>query len=259
MSANLRITDWSAERIWVIGASSGIGAEVARLLLARGARVAMSARSAAALDALAATAPAGCALALPLDVTVPLELREAYAKLTAQWGGCDRVLYLTGTYAPMRAQSIDVDVARRVLATNFTGLLDVLAITLPGLCAQGRGGVCIVASVAGYRGLPHALIYGPTKAALINLAESLYLDLRAEGVAVNLVCPGFVETPLTAGNEFRMPALITANEAAREVVRGLERGVFETHFPKRFTRVLKVLRFLPDRWYFALIRRATGL
>jgi len=259
MSANPRITDWSAERVWVIGASSGIGAEVARLLFARGARVAVSARSAEALDALAATAPDGRALALPLDVTDHLALRRAHAQLTAEWGGCDRVLYLAGTYAPMRAQTLDVEVARRVLAINFTALLDVLALTLPGLHAQGRGGVCIVASVAGYRGLPKALIYGPTKAALINLAECLYLDLHPEGIGVNLVCPGFVETPLTAGNEFRMPALISAAEAAREVVAGLERGVFETHFPKRFTRVLKFFRFLPDRWYFALIRRATGL
>ena len=265
MPANPPVTDWGAQRVWVIGASSGIGAEVARLLLARGARVALSARSAAALDALmgevqaAPRAPAGHALALPLDVTDRASIERVHAMLIDQWGGCDQVLYVTGTYVPMRAQSLDVAAARRVLDTNFTGFLDVLDVVLPGLRAQGHGVLCIVASVAGYRGLPKALIYGPTKAALINLAESLYLDLRPEGIGVNLVCPGFVETPLTAGNDFRMPALISAAAAAREVVRGLERGVFETHFPKRFTRFLKFLRFLPDRWYFALVRRGTGM
>jgi short-subunit dehydrogenase len=107
--------------------------------------------------------------------------------------------------------------------------------------------------------LPKALIYGASKAALINLTESLYLDLRPQGIAVALICPGFVATPLTAQNDFAMPALITAEQAARDLVRGLERGAFEIHFPKRFTRAVKFLRLLPYRLYFSLIHRATGM
>ena len=115
-----------------------------------------------------------------------------------------------------------------------------------------------MSSVAGYRGLPKSLAYGPTKAALINLAETLYLDLQPRGIGVSVVNPGFVETPLTAGNDFHMPALITPEEAADEILRGWARGRFEIHFPKRFTLSLKALRHLSDTLYFAAIRRSTG-
>jgi NAD(P)-dependent dehydrogenase (short-subunit alcohol dehydrogenase family) len=113
--------------------------------------------------------------------------------------------------------------------------------------------------VAGFRGLPQSLAYGPTKAALINLAETLYLDLQPHGLGVSVINPGFVETPLTAQNDFHMPALLTPAQAAQAIVQGWSRGEFEIHFPKRFTRVLKLLRLLPYRLYFPLIRQATGL
>ena len=118
---------------------------------------------------------------------------------------------------------------------------------------------CLVGSVAGFRGLPQGLAYGPTKAALINLAETLYLDLRDSGIGVSLVCPGFVQTPLTAQNDFAMPALITSQQAASAILRGWSRGQFEIHFPKRFTRWMKTLRLLPYSAYFPAIRRMTGL
>jgi len=117
----------------------------------------------------------------------------------------------------------------------------------------------LVASVAGYRGLPRAMAYGPSKAALINFAETLYLDLAPRGVSVFLINPGFVATPLTARNDFEMPALISAEEAARRIIDGFASGRFEIHFPRRFTGVLKMLRMLPDRLYFHLISRRTGL
>ena len=125
--------------------------------------------------------------------------------------------------------------------------------------AQGERHDRLVSSVAGYRGLPKSLVYGPTKAALINLTETLYLDLHPKGLGVCVVMPGFVKTPLTAQNDFRMPALIEPDEAAREIVAGLERGDFEIHFPRRFTGWLKLMRLLPYRLYFPAIRRMTGL
>jgi len=127
------------------------------------------------------------------------------------------------------------------------------------LLEQRAGHLSLVSSVAGYRGLPKSLAYGPTKAALINLAETLYLDLHPLGLGVSVVNPGFVETPLTAGNDFKMPALITPEQAAGEMVRGWERGAFEMNFPKRFTLWLKAMRHLSDGLYFAAIRRSTGL
>jgi len=113
--------------------------------------------------------------------------------------------------------------------------------------------------VAGYRGLPKALGYGPSKAALTHLAEVLYLDLHPRGLGVSVVQPGFVATPLTAGNDFHMPALITPEVAAAEILGGWARGEFEIHFPKRFTRWLKLMRLLPYSLFFRLVRRSTGL
>src|SRR2546421_287135 len=146
-----------------------------------------------------------------------------------------------------------------LLKTNRHGVIGTCAVVLPALIAQGQGAIGIVASVAGYRGLPKALIYGASKAAVINFTETLYLDLRPKGLGVYLINPGFVKTPLTAHNDFKMPALITAEEAATAIVQGLRAGKFEIHFPHRFTNTLKLLRILPYRWYFALIHKSTGL
>ena len=146
---------------------------------------------------------------------------------------------------------------------NVVGALYLLDAVLPQLQAQAGTGkpahISLVASVAGYRGLPNSLAYGPTKAALINLAETLYLDLQPKGLGVSVINPGFVETPLTAGNQFSMPALMSPADAAREIMAGWEAGRFEIHFPKRFTLWLKAMRFLGDGAYFAAIRRSTGL
>ena len=142
---------------------------------------------------------------------------------------------------------------------NYVGALYMLDAVLPVLLRQKSGHVSLVASVAGYRGLPNALAYGPTKAALINLAQTLYLDLQPQGIGVSVICPGFVETLLTAQNEFKMPALIQPGEAAREMLAGWAAGEFEIHFPKRFTRFLKALSHLGDGLYFRAIRRVTGL
>jgi short-subunit dehydrogenase len=257
---NPRVTDWRGRRAWVIGASSGIGEAVAAALLERGARVALSARSRPALEALAA-AHGGAARArvLAFDLTVPGAADAALAEIVAAWGGVDLVLFFAGTHRPLRAWEFDAAQARAMFETNVLGTLQALPAVIAQLLAQRAGGIALVSSVAGYRGLPTALVYGATKAALINFAETLYFDLAPRGIAVYLVNPGFVKTPLTDRNAFRMPALITAREAAREILAGIERGAFEIHFPRRFTLWLKLLRVLPYRCYFALVRRFTGL
>ena len=163
----------------------------------------------------------------------------------------------------MRATDFDLDVALRHVRVNYDGALFMLDALLPVFKAQaasGRGGhISLVSSVAGYRGLPRSLAYGPTKAALINLAECLYLDLSPQAIGVSVINPGFVETPLTAQNDFKMPALITPEQAAGHILAGWGSGDFEIHFPKRFTSGLKALRLLPYRLYFAAVRRSTGL
>ncbi len=255
---NEPVREWSGRRVWIVGASSGIGAALARQLAARGARLALSARRPAPLHALLARAGAQ-ALVLPLDVTDAQAVADAAARLEAEWGGVDLVLWLAARYAPMRARDFDLAQAHAIVDANLGGVLNGVAAVLPMLMRQRHGGIALVASVAGYRGLPKSLVYGPTKAALINLAESLYLDLHPENIGVWLVSPGFVDTPMTAVNDFRMPALVDPDEAADAILDGLRRGNFEIHFPKRFTLWMRLLRLLPQRLYFMAVRRFTGL
>lgn len=254
---NPRIRDWQEKRVWIIGASTGIGAEVARLLLTKGATVALSARNREQLLQIAQAYPA--ARALPLDVTDIVSLQTAHAQLIAEWQQIDLVLIVAGAYNEMRADSFNLADANHVLDINVRGVYQCLEVVLPSLLKQGAGGIGIVGSVAGYSGLPKALAYGPSKAAIINLCESLYVDLHPKNIAVYMINPGFVATPMTAKNDFEMPALMTAPAAAQALVRGLERGEFHIHFPKRFTNWLRLARLLPYRSYFYLVHKVTGL
>ena len=260
MALNPRITHWPGQRVWLVGASSGIGRATAAALHARGAQVVVSARNADALQSFVAQHPGSQALAL--DSTDRQAVAAGAATLLAQ-GPLDLVCYCAGHYHAMRAQTFDLDDALRHQQINTTGALHVLGAVLPAFldaARQGRPGhLSLVGSVAGFRGLPQGLAYGPTKAALIHLAEALYLDLHHEGIAVSIVNPGFVATPLTAQNDFSMPALISPEQAASAIVQGWERGDFDIHFPKRFTRVMQLLRLLPYRLYFPAVRRLTGL
>ena len=257
MALNPPLPPWPECRVWVIGASTGIGAATAKAMLAAGARVALSARKA---DLLAEVAAGNSrALIEPLDYTESAQVAAAWERVRAAWGGIDLVLIVAGSHAEIRAWELTEANAMALLKTNLHGVIGTTATVLPALLAQGRGALGIVASVAGYRGLPKALVYGASKAAVINFTETLYLDLHPRGLGVYLIMPGFVRTPLTDRNDFRMPYLISAEEAAREIVDGVRAGKFEIHFPRAFTRQLKLLRLLPYRWYFSLIRKATGL
>ena len=252
---------WQDARVWVIGASYGIGAAVARALLARGAHVALSARSADKLRDVAGdpAAARGAALIEPLDFTDAAAVAAAWHRVHAAFRRIDLVLIVAGTHSEVRAWELTDAESRALMEVNLHGPIGTVAAIVPGLLAQGRGAIGIVASLAGYRGLPKALVYGASKAALINFAETLYLDLRPRNLGVFLINPGFVKTPLTDRNEFRMPHLISAEDAADEIIHGLERREFEIHFPKAFSRQLRFLRHLPYRLYFAAVRRATGL
>ncbi len=257
---NPRITDWHGRHVWLVGASSGIGRATAAKLHGLGARVTVSARRAVALNGFVADHPGANALAL--DATNADQVRAAAYRLLGDEGRIDLVLYCAGHYRPMRTTAFDLPDALRHQQINYVGALNLLDAVLPTLLRQAAAGtpahLGLVASVAGYRGLPNALAYGPTKAALINLAEVLYLDLHPRGVGVSLINPGFVDTPLTAQNHFEMPALMRPEDAAAAIVDGWRRGDFEIHFPKRFTRLLKALRPLPDSLYFRAVRHAVN-
>ena len=249
---NPKITDWQGKRVWLVGASSGIGAALAQELARRGARVALSARNADKL--LALNIPG--ALILPCDATDVASLAAARNKLLLAYWGIDLVIYLAGDYVPMRADNFDLAKAEKVFEVNFLAAMRLTSTVLPDL--KAGGGIAFVASVAGYRGLPKALAYGPGKAALIHFAEVLHLDLSPQNIGVWVINPGFVATQLTAQNDFTMPALMTPEDAAIATVNGLKAGKFEIHFPKRFTLFMKFMALLPYRLYFPFIRRSTG-
>jgi NAD(P)-dependent dehydrogenase (short-subunit alcohol dehydrogenase family) len=252
---NKPITDWRGRSVWLVGASSGIGLACAQALHAAGAKVCVSARQAELLQAFVDTHPG--ALALPLDVTDATSVRLATQQLQAQHG-IDTVIYCAGYYNAQSAAAYDLRSMQTHMAVNYTGALLLLDQVLPLMLAQGHGHVSLVSSVAGFRGLPKSLAYGPSKAALTHLGEVLYLDLKPHGIGVSVVHPGFVATPLTAQNTFHMPALISPEQAAKDMLQGWRDGLFDIHFPKRFTWFLKLLRILPYRWYFPLVRQFTA-
>ena len=252
---NPPLKEWRGKTVWIVGASTGIGLATAEALHTLGARVIVSARKAASLDAFGAHHPGS--MALPLDATVRQAVGQAARQLQAL-GPLDCVVYCAGHYNAMRAWALDPDDMLRHMEVNYSGAIHVLDAVLPQLLARGEGHISLVGSVAGYRGLPNGLAYGPTKAALINLAETLYLDLHERGIGVSIINPGFVQTPLTAANQFAMPALLTPRQAATAIVKGWAEGAFEIHFPKRFTLWMQALRLLPNRLFFQAVRRATS-
>jgi NAD(P)-dependent dehydrogenase (short-subunit alcohol dehydrogenase family) len=252
---NPRLADWRGRRAWLVGASSGIGRAVASELHARGAVVYVSARNAAALGHFIAHRPG--ATACPLDVCDRGEVRAVADAILAD-GPLDLVVYCAGHFREQSADGFDLDEMFRHQEVNYLGALHVAHAVMPSLLREGRGHLSLLGSVAGYRGLPRSLGYGPTKAALIHFAQSLYLEVTPRGIGVSIVNPGFVDTPLTAQNRFPMPAMISPAEAARHMLRGWSAGRFEIHFPRRFTLAMKLLSLLPFRAYQALVRRGTG-
>jgi len=256
MSLNPPLREWRGKRVWLVGASTGIGRALAEQLHALGATVIVSARKMDALQAFADQHPGS--IALSLDVSDGPAVKAA-AEAAMAAGPLDLVCYCAGHYHAMRATAIDLPDLLRHHEVNTVGALHVLAAITPAMVARGQGHISLVSSVAGFRGLPQSLAYGPTKAALINLAETLYLDLQPRGLGVSVINPGFVETPLTAQNEFHMPALISPQQAAQAILQGWAKGDFDIHFPMRFTFVMKLLRLLPYRLYFAAVHRITGL
>lgn len=237
------------QRVWIIGASAGIGAALARALAARGAQLVLSARDEAALSRLATDC--GGAEVVPLDLGQPGELVAACDRLAAA-PPFDAILCTAALYDPGRVADLDRERVEAMVRVNLLGTLDVARLC-PPLIRDG-GLLVLFGSVAGYVGLPGGQPYSATKAAINNLAESLAVEL-APRVDVRLVCPGFVATRLTEKNRFTMPAIITPEAAAEAVLRGMAGRGFEIHFPRRFTLAIKALRLLPYALSLPLLRR----
>ncbi|MTJ80004.1 MAG: SDR family NAD(P)-dependent oxidoreductase [Telmatospirillum sp.] len=238
--------------VWITGAGSGIGEALALAMAEQGWRVMATGRR---FEPLAALARRHDAISpWPLDVTDC----DAVSSVVSRMPAPDMAILCAGTHAPTPAGSFDAADVRTLVETNLMGTVHCVAALLPGMLERGRGRLVLVASVAGYRGLPTAAGYCAGKAGVIALAESLRLDLAGSGIDIRLVNPGFVDTPLTRKNPFPMPDIISAETAAAAILDGLGHPGFEIAFPRRFAFAMRLLRLMPDRLYFPLIRRITG-
>jgi short-subunit dehydrogenase len=235
--------------VWITGASTGIGCEIALQLAASGVIVAVSARSAEKLENMGPNVKA-----YPLDVTDAAAVQKTIANIERELGPIDMALMAAGAYAPVDLKALSPEPFAKMMGVNFLGVVNCFAGILPVMRQRKRGRIAWIASVAGYRGLPKAAGYGPSKAALINLAESIAPELAADGIDISVINPGFVTTPMTAQNDFPMPFLMNPQDAARRTIEGLAAGKFEVAYPTRFVIILKIARLLPYKLYFWLIR-----
>jgi short-subunit dehydrogenase len=237
---------------WVTGASTGIGRELVIKLAVAGVRVAATARSADKLAGLAKASPN--ILPIPCDVTDRAALRAAHEQIMAVFGRIDLAILNAGVWDQTPASQFDAGRAAGTLAVNYLGLANAVEPLVEEMVARKGGHIAFVSSVAGYRGLPLASYYAPSKAAAISLAEVLQGELPRHGIKVSLINPGFVETPMTAVNKFPMPYMIQADDAARRILRGLRKGKFEIVFPWQMMAMMKFARLLPYPAYFWLVR-----
>jgi NAD(P)-dependent dehydrogenase (short-subunit alcohol dehydrogenase family) len=242
--------------VWITGASLGIGAALSTELAARGFVVAATARNEKALAELADTAANIHAFAG--DITDRSGMAALVDTIERDLGPIDMAVLNAGIYLPTNFPEFDADLFDRSFAVNLGGTVNCLAPLVPLMSGRGRGRIAIVSSVAGYGGLPTSAAYGATKAALFNLGESLAMDLAAHGVKVSMIAPGFVRTPATDVNTFPMPFIISADDAARRIANGLEKGQAHIAFPKRFSYLLRLINLLPRGLYTRLVGGATS-
>ncbi len=239
------------KKIWITGASSGIGKALAEKFALEGWKVAASARRKEILDEMARNENIS---SHPLDVTNHEQINDVFSKIIKEFGGLDLCVFSSGTYDPKLEQEINIKQNKFVMETNFFGVLYCIKSVEKYFKDKKNGHISIVSSIAAYRGLPNSSGYGPSKAALTNLAESLYFDFKKHNIRISLVSPGFIKTPLTDKNEFPMPFIKSPEFAAEKMFDGLTKSKsFEIHFPKTLTLLLKFLRILPYRIYLFLI------
>ena len=239
------------KKVWITGASSGIGKAVAEKFASKGWKVALSARTKTVLDQMSKNQNM---FSFPMDVTDQTQIKKSFDNILTEFGDLDLCIFSSGTYDPKDESKINSDKIRNVINVNFFGVIDCVKVVEDHFKNKKSGHISIVSSIAGYRGLPNSSGYGPSKAALTNFAESIYFDFKKYGVRVSIISPGFIKTPLTDKNEFPMPFLKTPDYAAEKIFNGLVKSnVFEVHFPKGLTLTLKFLRILPYKIYLFLV------
>lgn len=243
--------------VWITGASAGIGRELALQMATRGYKVVASARGQEKLQSLVALG-GGNIHAMAGDVTDSAGMQKIVDDIEAEHGPIRLAIFNAGNYWPTRGEAMDLGAYRKNYEVNVFGVLNGLVPVVEKMKQHGKGQIALVGSVSGYTGLPAASAYGACKAAINNMAESLKFDFDKMNIRMQVLNPGFIDTPLTEKNDFEMPYLMPVDKAVDRMIMGMENGPFEISFPRRFTWQLKILRLLPHAWYFWIMKRATG-
>ncbi|MGB3407384.1 MAG: SDR family NAD(P)-dependent oxidoreductase [Jannaschia sp.] len=242
--------DWAGKRYWIVGASDGLGAALARKLSAAGAELILSARSGDKLEALAADLPGRASV-----VTVDVASREAVESAYAEVGQIDGMVFLAGVYWPQKAQDWNAEEVEAMCDVNFTGCARVVGTVIGDMVARDDGHIVVTGSLSGFRGLPGATGYGASKAGVMWLAEGMHADLRHTGVKVQVANPGFIKTRLTEKNDFSMPFLMEPEDAAQEMFELMCSDDFKKSFPTVFSWLFRGGQILPDWLWYGLFAR----
>ena len=241
------------KNIWIIGATTGIGKSLAELFASQGHNLAISGRNVKRLDELISSLPNSNHISAPMDVCKVSQIQNASKTIFSQWSKVDQVIFLAGIYQPMKINKLDLKLVKDIIETNLIGAINLTNVILDDLISMGNVQFSFCASVAGYRGLPNSQPYGASKAGLINYVQSLNVEHGKE-IDIRLINPGFVKTRLTDKNEFEMPMIISSNQAAKYIDKGLSSEKFEVHFPKKFSLILKLLNLFPTKLYNKIAR-----
>ena len=240
---------------WITGASQGLGLALAKEMASRGYKLILTARRAKELSEAIGSLPGTGHEALPADITDRDSMKKLVEDMVKRHGRLDMAVLNAGTHHPLKPGDYDAEIFDKLININIHGTLNCLLPTVEVMKEQKTGTIAVVSSVAGYIGLPTASAYGLTKAGMINLCETLHVELAPLGIDLKLVNPGFVRTPLTDKNDFPMPFLMEPEDAARSMANGLESKKFEIAFPRTFVWILKFLRFLPYQLAFPITRK----
>ena len=241
--------------VWVTGAGKGLGRAIAKSLAEAGWIVAASSRTKQDLENLSKECPPNSIQIFPLDVTNETQTKSTFENIKTKLGKLDLAVFNAGTHIPVSVANFSTEAIKTTIEVNLLGVVYGLGQVIPLFTEQRKGHIAIVSSLAGYRGIPTSSGYGATKAALINMCESLKPELQTYNVKLSLINPGFVATPLTDKNTFPMPFIISAKTAATIILRKLEKGPFEIAFPFPMVILMKLFRILPNRLLFVVTRR----
>jgi short-subunit dehydrogenase len=254
------MTNNNSKNCWIIGASNGIGEELAYKYSSCGYNLMISSRNKDKLQEISHQInkeknDKQKILVSALDVCNIFSLQNSYQEFLEKIGNLDLVIFCSAIYNPTTAINFDLKTAIETIDVNLKGAINLLHVILPKMVESKNGHIAFLASVAGYRGLPQSFAYGASKAGLINLCEGIYHELKNQNINLSVINPGFVKTRLTDKNKFKMPFILTPKQAAEEIFLGIEAKKFEIHFPKKFTYFLKLLRIMPNWLFLSIIKK----